>query len=63
MARHNELGRSGELAASEFLISKGYIVRDMNWRVGKLEIDIVAQELASNLLHVLLLTSKRVNLK
>lgn len=53
MANHNELGRAGEEAASEFLISKGYIVRDMNWRVGKLEIDIVAQEPAANLLHVI----------
>ena len=52
MANHNELGRAGEQAASEFLISKGYIIRDMNWRVGKLEIDIVAQDSAENVLHV-----------
>lgn len=53
MADHNVLGQAGELAASEYLIGKGYVVRDMNWRVGKLEIDIVAQETASNVLHVI----------
>ena len=53
MAKHNELGQAGEQAASEYLISKGYIVRDTNWRVDKLEIDIVAQETTSNLLHII----------
>ena len=53
MAKHNELGQAGEKAASEYLISKGYIVRDMNWRVDKLEIDIVAQETTANLLHII----------
>lgn len=53
MAKHNELGQIGEKVASEFLISKGYIIRDVNWRVGKLEIDIVAQEPAVNQLHII----------
>ena len=53
MAKHNELGQAGEQAASEYLISKGYIVRDMNWRVDKLEIDIVAQETTANHLHII----------
>ena len=53
MANHNELGRAGEQAASEYLIGKGYVVREMNWRVGKLEIDIVAQEPAANVLHII----------
>ena len=26
----------------EYLISKGYIIRDINWRSGKMELDIVA---------------------
>ena len=52
MARHNQLGKAGEQAACEFLISKGYTVRETNWRVGKLEIDIVAQEPQANHLHI-----------
>ncbi len=42
MAQHNLLGKSGEELASEFLISRGYIVRDINWTSGKYELDIVA---------------------
>ena len=52
MARHNALGEAGEQAACEFLIAKGYTVRETNWRVGKLEIDIVAQEPKTNRLHI-----------
>ena len=53
MARHNELGREGEQAACEFLISKGYTIRETNWRMGKLEIDIVAQEPQASRLHII----------
>ena len=53
MARHNELGREGEQAAREFLIGKGYTVRETNWRLGRLEIDIVAQEPQANRLHII----------
>ena len=52
MARHNQLGKAGEQAACDFLIAKGYTVRETNWRVGKLEIDIVAQEPQANRLHI-----------
>ena len=52
MARSNQLGEEGEQAACEFLISKGYIIRETNWRMGHLEIDIVAQEPGANLIHI-----------
>lgn len=42
MAEHNVLGKEGEDAACAFLESKGYIIRDRNWRWRKLELDIVA---------------------
>lgn len=42
MAQHNLLGKSGEEYASEYLISRGYVVRDINWVSGKYELDIVA---------------------
>ncbi len=42
MARHNQLGKTGEERAAEYLISKGYVIRDVNWRSGKMELDIVA---------------------
>lgn len=53
MARHNELGKEGEQAACDFLISKGYTIRETNWRLGRLEIDIVAQEPQANRLHII----------
>jgi len=52
MAKTNTIGKEGEQAACEYLIGKGYTVRDINWRVGHLEIDIVAQEPEANLLHI-----------
>ncbi len=42
MAQHNKLGKSGEEYAAEYLISRGYIIRDINWVSGKLELDLVA---------------------
>jgi len=53
MARHNVLGREGEHAACEFLIAKGYTIRETNWRMGRLEIDIIAQEPRANRLHII----------
>ena len=52
MAQSKELGKAGEQAACDFLIGKGYTVRETNWRMGHLEIDIVAQEPAANRLHI-----------
>ncbi|MCP9612744.1 YraN family protein [Coprobacter tertius] len=44
MAIHNIRGKTGEQLAAEYLITQGYDIRDMNWRDGKLEIDIVATD-------------------
>ena len=43
MAEHNELGELGEKRAKDYLISKGFTIRNVNWRCGRLEIDIVAE--------------------
>lgn len=53
MAQHNLFGKAGEQAACDFLIAKGFTVRETNWRLGKLEIDIVAQEPKCNRLHII----------
>ena len=44
MAQHNQLGKEGEKQAVEFLIKQGFSVRETNWRLDKLEIDIIAQK-------------------
>ncbi|MBW3520160.1 YraN family protein [Flavobacterium sp. NKUCC04_CG] len=42
MAEHNDLGILGEQLAVDFLIQKGYVILERNWRFKKLEIDIIA---------------------
>ena len=44
MAQHNELGKKGEELAIDYLIKKGYTIRDKNWRFQKAEVDIIAQK-------------------
>ena len=44
MAAHNELGLFGEQMAVEFLIQKGFTIREQNWRFQKAEVDIIAQK-------------------
>ena len=51
MAVHNIVGTEGERAARDFLIARGLTVRETNWRMGKLELDIVAQE--QDVLHII----------
>ena len=43
MAQHNELGKKGEQAATNFLKSEGYKILKRNWRMHRHEIDIVVE--------------------
>ena len=51
MAQHNNLGKVGEHEAVEFLIKQGFTIRETNWRMNKMEIDIIAQG-PGTLLHI-----------
>lgn len=42
MAAHNELGKWGEAEAADYLRRQGYVIRDVDWRFGKRDLDIVA---------------------
>jgi putative endonuclease len=42
MARHNDLGKWGEVLASGWLTEKGFRVLHKNWRHGRGEVDIIA---------------------
>lgn len=61
MARHNELGKAGEQMVCEMLIGKGMVIRDINWRLNHLEIDIVAYEEGERLLHVVEVKTRTAN--
>jgi len=42
MAQHNELGSKGEELALAHLRTKGFLIKECNWRYGKEEVDIIA---------------------
>lgn len=44
MAEHNLLGKWGEEITREHLIKEGYAIVAQNWKLNKLEIDIIAQK-------------------
>ena len=44
MAKHNDLGKLGEDLAIKYLTTKGFVIRDKNWRFQKAEVDIIAQK-------------------
>lgn len=44
MAQHNLLGKKGEDLAVDFLINKGYIILDRNYRYERAEVDILAKK-------------------
>ncbi|MFC4723054.1 YraN family protein [Geojedonia litorea] len=44
MAQHNQLGKKGEQMAVDFLIDKGYTIKERNYRFGKAEVDIIAKK-------------------
>lgn len=39
-----QIGAAGERAAMQWLRRNGYMIRDLNWRTGRYEIDIVAEK-------------------
>ena len=43
MALHNDIGHLGEDAACTYLTRRGYTIRERNWRLGNIEIDIIAE--------------------
>lgn len=43
MLKHTEIGTNGEQIAAIFLKNKGYLILEINWRTGKKEIDIIAE--------------------
>lgn len=43
MAAHNDLGKWGEEVAAKYLLNKGYIIIDRDWKSGHRDIDIIAR--------------------
>ncbi|MBR1630755.1 MAG: YraN family protein [Paludibacteraceae bacterium] len=43
MAEHNQFGHEGEAYVTDYLIERGYVIRETNWHSGNKEIDIIAE--------------------
>jgi len=43
MAKHYDFGIEGEKIATDYLLKKGYTIRERNWRYKKAEVDIIAE--------------------
>ena len=41
---HNELGKWGEIMAADYLLRKGYLIRERDWKSGRRDLDIIAQD-------------------
>lgn len=41
MAKHNDFGKWGEQKAADYLLQKGYVILERNWRLGHKELDII----------------------
>ena len=44
MATHNELGKWGEDLAADYLQRKGFTIIERDWKSGKRDLDIIAQD-------------------
>lgn len=44
MASHHDVGKRGEELAAAYIRSAGYRILHRNWRYGRLEVDIIAQQ-------------------
>ncbi len=44
MARHNEVGKTGEALARRYLEEKGYRILEANWRYRRAEVDLIAMD-------------------
>ena len=40
----NRIGKAAEKISTEYLIKQGYTIRETNWRMNHLEVDIIAQK-------------------
>lgn len=57
MANHNNTGKLGEQLGTSYLVEKGYLVKEQNWRHSRWEVDIIAEK--NNVLHFIEIKTRR----
>lgn len=43
-AENREWGQEAEALAAEYFLKEGYVIRERNWRLGNLEIDLILEK-------------------
>lgn len=61
MTDHLELGKKGEEHALQYLRGKGYTILETNWRSGKLEVDIIAEDIEKKQLVIVEVKTRMSN--
>lgn len=61
MASHNDLGKTGEVLAAQYLTNLGYIILSRNWRHSHYEIDIIATK--GDKLHFIEVKTRRSTIR
>ena len=61
MTNHLELGKKGEEHAIQYILTKGYTLLEKNWRSGKLEVDIIAEDIAKKQLVIIEVKTRTSN--
>lgn len=57
MAKHIHTGRTGEAMGMEWLLAKGYQIKEQNWRHSRYEVDAIAEKDA--VLHFIEIKTRR----
>ena len=59
MAEHHDFGNWGESLAADWLTASGFEILHRNWRMGKLEIDLIARK--GKYLHIIEVKTRHGN--
>lgn len=57
MANHIDTGKTGETIGVAWLLEKGYLVKEQNWRYSRWEVDAIAEK--DSVLHFIEIKTRR----
>lgn len=57
MAKHIHTGKTGEAMGIAWLLERGYILKEQNWRYSRWEVDAIAEK--DNVLHFIEIKTRR----
>ncbi|MEO6548453.1 MAG: YraN family protein [Ferruginibacter sp.] len=57
MANHNDTGKMGEALGIAWLVGKGYVIKEKNWRHSRWEVDVITEK--KGVLHFMEIKTRR----